>query len=82
MNGWQGTWFGVIRNTVHGNVILTNNQGAAIGDGGLPDSTEVVTNTISGNLICLGNDPTAQVGDSHGSPNVVGGHKIGQCAGL
>ena len=82
VRGWQGAWFGVIRNTVHGNVVLTKNVGVTTGETGLPDSTEVVTNTVSGNLICLGNKPPAQIGDSGGTPNVVGGKKIGQCTAV
>jgi hypothetical protein len=82
VSGWEGAWFGVLRNTVRGNVILEHNVGLTIGELGTPDSTEVVTNTISGNLICLANNPAAQVGDSGGSPNVVGGRKVGQCAAL
>ncbi len=82
INGWQGAWFGFIRNVASRNVILTNNVGVTTGDSGTPDSTEVVTNTISDNLICFGNRPPAQIGDSGGSPNTVGGRKIGQCAGL
>jgi hypothetical protein len=80
--GWQGAWFGVLRNTVHGDVTLVHNVGVTIGETGEPDSTEVVTNTISGNLICIANSPAAQFGDSGGAPNVVGGHKIGQCTAV
>jgi hypothetical protein len=80
VHGWQGAWFGVIRNTVGGNVMASNTVGTRIGDGNLPDSTEIVTNHISGNLICQGNSPAAQIGDSDGSPNTVGGNKIGECA--
>jgi hypothetical protein len=50
-----------------------------------PDSTEVVSNTIGGQLICLGNTPQAQIGDAAeegGGPNTVGKHKLGECAGL
>jgi hypothetical protein len=54
----------------------------AIGETGLPDSTEVVTNTIGGNRLCFGNSPAAQFGDSGGLPNTVAGRKIGQCADL
>ncbi len=82
VNGWEGAWFGFIRNVTYGNVFLTNNVGVTTGDLGTPDSTEVVTNTIAGNLVCLGNRPPAQIGDSGGTPNTVGGRKIGQCAGL
>jgi hypothetical protein len=55
-------------------VILTNN---ILAD---PDAMEIVTNTIAGNLICSGNSPAPQGGDSGGAPNVVRGAKIGQCA--
>ncbi len=74
--GWQGTWFGILRNTVHGNVVAANNVMAD------PDSTEIVTNTIFGNLICLANNPAPQFGDSGGTPNDVHGHRVGQCTGL
>jgi hypothetical protein len=74
VQGWQGGWAGVIRNTVGGNVIFSYNMSVLD-----PDANEVVTNTISGNLICQGNSPAVQVGDSGGSPNTVGGRKIGQC---
>ena len=56
----------------------------ALGAPGMdPDSTEVQTNTIAGNLICFGNTPGAQVNPTDkGQPNIVGGKAIGQCAGL
>jgi len=74
MQGWQGGWAGAIRDVVGGNVIFSRN--ASVQD---PDANEVVTNTIRGNLICFGNSPAVQVGDSGGTPNTVGGKKIGQC---
>lgn len=74
VQGWHGGWAGVIRDVVGGNVIYSRNKSALD-----PDANEVVTNTISGNLICHGNSPAVQVGDSGGSPNNVGGRKIGQC---
>jgi hypothetical protein len=40
------------------------------------------TNTINGNLVCHGNSPAPQIGDSEGQPNVVTGRKVDQCAGL
>jgi hypothetical protein len=46
-----------------------------------PDSTEVDTNTIGGNLICQNNAPAAQRGDAPASQaNSVAGNKIGECA--
>ncbi len=82
VTGWAGAWFGFIRNVAYQSVVLTDNVGVDIGDLGTRDSTEVVTNKISGNLFCVGNKPPAQVGDSGGSPNTVGGRKVGQCSGL
>jgi len=79
VQGWQGTWFGALRNTVHGNVVINNDEGVARSEDGLPDSTEIATNTINGNLVCNGNSPAAQLGDSGGKPNVVQGNKVGQC---
>ena len=93
LHGWDGGWIGAIRNTVGGNVDISNNVSAvqaADGDacdasgtfpagcdavpGGDTDSTEVMTNTISGNLSCKGNSPVAQVNAlDGGQPNSVGG---------
>ncbi|HVP74747.1 MAG TPA: hypothetical protein VMS63_01905 [Gaiellaceae bacterium] len=82
VEGWKGAWFGVIRNVVGGSVLLANNVGVTIGDLGTPDSTEVATNTISGNLICVANSPHAQIGDSGGALNTVGGRALGECSSL
>lgn len=85
LQGWHGGWLGVIRVHVGGSAIVSNNVSVLTDTGpGIDlDSNEVMTNTISGNLICQGNVPAAQVnaGDG-GQPNTVGGYKIGQCAGL
>jgi hypothetical protein len=83
IQGWSGLWMGVIRANVGGNVIVANN--AAADTSVLPgsDSTEVMTNHISGNLICLHNSPVATVNpEDGGQPNVVGGREIGECVGL
>lgn len=82
VQGWAGAWAGLIRTQVGGNVIWSKNAGARIGDSGDLDSNEIATNTITGNLICNGNTPAAQLGDSGGSLNVVGGNALGECAGL
>jgi hypothetical protein len=90
IQGWTGGWIGVIRTHVGGNLIFNNNTSVINGlvDPPVPgevdsDSSEIMTNTIGGNLICQGNTPAAQVNpDDGGQPNTVGGHKIGQCAGL
>ncbi|MGH2967253.1 MAG: hypothetical protein ACRDMH_17985 [Solirubrobacterales bacterium] len=76
INGYSGFWLGFIRNKVHGTVKLNNN------DMQDPDANEFVTNTIKGSLVCHGNSPAPQVGDSEGQPNVVSGRKVDQCAGL
>jgi hypothetical protein len=76
VEGYDGFWFGFIRNRVNGTVNLNNN---VLED---PDANEFVTNTIHGNLNCAGNSPAPQVGDYEGSPNQVTGRKTGQCAGL
>jgi hypothetical protein len=74
--GYDGFWFGFIRNHVSGAVTLSNN---VLVD---EDGNEYVTNTIHGSLRCWGNSPAPQVGDSQGLPNVVTGQKIGQCAAV
>jgi len=74
--GWRGAWLGALRNVILGNVVFSNNVTAN------EDSTEIATNAISGNLLCSGNVPAAQLGDSEGLPNEVRGRKLGQCAGL
>jgi hypothetical protein len=76
VDGYNGFWFGFIRNTVNGSVNLNNN---VLED---PDANEYVTNTIHGSLNCTGNSPAPQVGDSEGEPNVVSGAKTGQCAAV
>jgi hypothetical protein len=76
INGYNGFWFGFIRNTVSGSVTLSNNETLD------PDGNEYVTNTIKGNLNCFGNSPAAQVGDSEGEPNVVSGRKTGECSSV
>ena len=73
ISGYTGFWLGFIRNNVNGQVTLTNNT---LGD---PDANEYVTNRINGSLVCHGNSPAPQVGDSEGQPNVVNGAKVDQC---
>ena len=81
VQGWEGAWFGIIRNTVGGNVKATHTVGTRLDLGGtFLDSTEIVTNVIGGNLICTHNSPPAQIGDSGGTTNTVAGNKIGECA--
>lgn len=77
MVGWSGFWSGAIRNTVGGSVLYSGNRGEN------PDSSEVMTNIIHGNLICNGNTPKAAVNpDDGGQLNVVGGVAVGECEQL
>jgi hypothetical protein len=76
VEGYDGFWFGFIRNTVHGAVNLNDN---VLED---TDANEYVTNTIHGALRCSGNSPAPQIGDSEGSPNNVTGAKQGQCVNV
>lgn len=82
MQGWHGLWIGLIRNHVGGNVIFSRNIADDLSQLPGSDSSEVVTNDIRGNLICLANTPAVQLGDSGGSQNTVGGNAIGECAAL
>lgn len=73
IEGYNGFWMGFIRNNVAGTVTLRNN---VLAD---PDGNEYVTNIINGDLICSGNSPAPQAGDSEGELNIVTGAKKGQC---
>ena len=72
--GLNSCWLGGLRNKVGGSVSYTNNTLAD------PDANEILTSQIAGNLLCSGDSPPMEYGDSHGSPNVVGGFATGQCA--
>jgi hypothetical protein len=97
IQGWRGGWFGVIRNTIHGNAIISRNTSVSsdTGPGMDTDSNEVMSTdaspiggpvfpqTIGGNLICFGNVPAAQYNPvDFGAANFVHGRALGQCAGL
>ncbi len=95
VQGWDGGWIGLIRNTVGGNVIFSRNvshSNPETGPGTDTDSSEVmgstfgpisVPQTVGGNLICFGNVPATQVNPlDGGAPNVVHGKALGQCASL
>jgi len=73
VTGLQTCWFGALRDKVGGSVSVINNTMAD------PDAGEVLTNHIQGNLVCAGNSPANQYGDSGGKPNIVGGFAVGQC---
>jgi hypothetical protein len=109
IHGWTGGWWGVIANTVGGNVDLSNNRsvvhpaseecegtfpvGCDAAAGADDDAAEVQSRSvpnvidnpqhISGNLICHGNTPSAQVNPfDGGGANVVDGKALGECADL
>jgi len=64
--------------TINGGLDVQGGSGAF---GGPFDITwnAIEDNTIHGSLMCSGNSPQPQVGDSEGSPNDVTGRKFGQC---
>jgi hypothetical protein len=88
LQGWHGAWIGALRNRVGGSVTISNNVGSRVGESGTLDSTEVVDNTVGGNLVCQNNAPPAQFGDALEDPlngngfNRVGGKAIGECQAL
>jgi hypothetical protein len=61
-------------NVVGGNVQVDNNSGNS--------ASIVEDNRIGGNLQCAGNTPNPPGVTDEGAPNLVAGHKQGQCAGL
>jgi hypothetical protein len=66
---WYGSFRMVIDGSyVHENVI--NND---------PDGNEVSDNQVAGNMICKGNSPAIQFGDSNGTPSKVAGRATGEC---
>jgi hypothetical protein len=74
ITGLRTCWVGAIRDHVGGSISVLRNTMAD------PDATEILTNVIGGNIICAGNNPAAQYGDSSGSPNIVSGFGAGECA--
>jgi hypothetical protein len=77
--GLKTTWFGIIRSTIDGSVVLKDIQNDD------PDGNEIVHDTIGNNLVCLTMSPAPQIGDAdEGQPpgyqySTVGGQVIGQC---
>jgi hypothetical protein len=74
VTGLQTCWLGALRDNIGGTLIDSNNTMAD------PDANEVVQNTVRGSMVCLGDSPAVQFGDSGASPNVVGGFALGECA--
>jgi hypothetical protein len=82
VHGWSGLWFGIIRDTVGGNVLVQDNTATDPAHDPGADSTEVANNDIARNLVCDHNVPAAQIGDTGQPGNRVGGNSKGECAGL
>jgi hypothetical protein len=72
MTGMTVDWYGIVRNTVHGNLVNADNTSTE-------DGNETINNTVYGNLVCTGDNPAVEYGDSDGGPNQVAGNAIGQC---
>jgi hypothetical protein len=72
VTGMSENWYGIDRDVVHGNLTDTDNTAA-------PDGNETFNNTVYGNLVCSGNNPAVEYGDSNGGPNKVGGSATGEC---
>lgn len=72
LTGASVNWYGIDRDTVRGNLVDTGNMAS-------PDGNEVFNNTVYGNLVCSGNNPAVEYGDSNGGPNKVGGNATGEC---
>jgi hypothetical protein len=81
VSGLKSCWLGMARVSVGGGMRVLNDE---LDD---PDAIEILSNTITGNLICHGN---SMVWDSFDlsetglfprqpAPNTVNGHRIGQC---
>jgi hypothetical protein len=67
-------WFGALRDDVRRTVTLDGNK---FGD---PDSDEVNSNLVHGNLKCFANTPAVQFGDGAGATsNKVAGDASGEC---
>jgi hypothetical protein len=72
--GLQSCWLGALRNQVGGSIM---DQDGTFAD---PDASEVNSNVVQGDMVCLGNSPVVQFGDSMGSPNQVAGNAKGECS--
>jgi hypothetical protein len=72
--GLQSCWLGALRNRVAGSVMDSDSTFAD------PDANEVNSNFVQGNIVCRGNSPVAQFGDSMGVANRVAGGARGECS--
>jgi hypothetical protein len=72
VTGMVTNWYGIIRDTVHGSLTDSDNSAA-------PDGNETVSDVVYGNMVCTGNNPAVEFGDSNGQPDKVGGNAVGEC---
>jgi hypothetical protein len=80
VSGLTSCWLGVARVHVSGNLSMTGDQLAD------PDAIEILSNRVSGNLICQQNSQVWDSADESENlyprapePNTVLGHRVGQC---
>jgi Protein of unknown function (DUF3224) len=71
--GVRTCWLGTFRTSIGGSMTLVGNKTDD------PDGNEISTDRVGGNMVCLSNLPAVQIGDSGGSPNIVGRRGVGQC---
>lgn len=73
VSGLHSCWFGALRDSVHGSMMITSNKMAD------PDANELGANYVNRSLTCQGNSPAIQYGDSLSTPTVVNRTATGQC---
>jgi hypothetical protein len=80
LSGVQSCWMGTARVHLGGSMWVLHNQLAD------PDAIEIVSNTITGNLVCKDNSMVWDSGETSNDlyprawqPNTVGGQRVGQC---
>ena len=71
-------WLGSLRDKVSGSATYIHDT---LGD---PDADEFISNTVGGNMICVGDEPAVQFGDSalefSNHPNRITGYAVGECS--
>jgi hypothetical protein len=72
VTGLSTCWDGYFRNHVGGTMVVSR-------DISVPDGQEVGANIIHGSLLCHGNSPKVEFGDSNSTPSKVGGRATGEC---
>jgi hypothetical protein len=80
ISGYRSCWQGVARVQIRGDLVETNNQLAD------PDAIEIVSNHVSGDLVCHANSMVWDSGEAgsglfprNPQPNTVHGDRVGQC---